>query len=155
MRLRALALSLILVLPAAASAAPELSMPEGHPVEGRAVTLRLADDGRPAPGLAVTAVYRENAHAAIRHEQAVGTTGADGSVSWTPESAGVVVLQWDGGSRNVSVLHGKTPAGGVLIALLAGLALLGGSVLFFIQMLRQPESEIVEETEAIGEPPST
>lgn len=153
--MRSLVFVVALSLALSAAAAPELVEPGAHPVEGEATTLQLLDGGAPAAGVSLTALYRKNAHDSLQHEQAVGTTGADGTVAWTPDSAGVVVLQWEEGQSQVSVLHSGTPVGGVLIALLAGLALLGGSVLFFVQMLRQPEPEIVEETEEIGEPPST
>lgn len=149
----ALALACGLVLPA--TAAPTLVPLAEDPVEGRPVTLRLTEEGAPAAGRPVTAVHRENAHSRLRHEEELGATGPDGSLTWTPTEAGVVVLQWEGGSANVSVLHDGAPIGGVLVALFAGLALLGGSVLFFVRMLRQEEPEIIAETEEIGEPPST
>jgi hypothetical protein len=149
-------LMLVLSLAAPAAAAPSLEPPETAPVEGRTTGLSFSDEaGDPAPGLVITAVYRENAHASLRREQAVGTTDAAGRVDWTPEQAGVVVLQWEGGSRNVSVVHDGLPPAALLVALLAGLALLGGSVAFFAQMLRQPKPEILDEVEEIGEPPST
>lgn len=147
--------SLVFALSVPAGAAPSLVAPADAPVEGQPTVLTLRDGSQPASGLAVTAVYRENAHAALRHEQAVGTTSGEGTVEWTPESAGVVVLQWEGGSSSISVVYDGTPIGGILIALFAGLALLGGSVLFFLQMLRQDDSEMVSEIEQIGEPPST
>lgn len=155
MNSRALLPLLLLALAAPAAAQPNLLPLEDSPVVGQAVELRLEAASRPAVGVAVTAVYRENAHASLRREQAVGRTDGQGRVSWTPDAAGVVVLQWSGGSANVSVQHDGAPLGGVLVAILAGLALLGGSVLFFLQMLRQPDSELIEELEEYGEPPST
>jgi hypothetical protein len=100
-------------------------------------------------------VYRENAHATLRREQPLGVTDSAGRLPWTPEQAGVVVLQWEGGDQRVSVLHDGIPAAAIAVMILAGLALLGGSVLFFVQMLRQPEPPVIEETGRVGEPPST
>jgi hypothetical protein len=155
MSARAFALLTLLGFAAPAAAAPELTPLSSPPIEGAATQLLLRDDGAPAQRVAVTAVYRENAHASLRREQAIGLTDDGGSVTWTPDAAGVVVLQWEGGSENVSVLHDGTPFGGLVVAILAGLALLGGSVLFFLQMLRQPDAELIEELEEYGEPPST
>ncbi|MEM7245110.1 MAG: hypothetical protein AAF533_07185 [Acidobacteriota bacterium] len=108
-------------------------------VDGQSAALSFVTEaGAPASGVAVTAVYRENAHASLRKEVAVGTTNAAGRLDWTPEQAGVVVLSWDGGSRNVKVHHDGTPVLGVIIAALAGLLLVGGSAWFFASMLRQP-----------------
>lgn len=158
MKTRAIVSAIALSLALTAAAGPTLSPREAAPVDGQAIELRLEDDSVPAVGavgVAVTAVYRENAHARLRREQAVGVTDANGRVTWTPDAAGVVVLQWEGGSENVSVRHDGIPTGGLLVAILAGLALLGGSVLFFVQMLRQPDAELIDELEEYGEPPST
>ena len=155
MKTRVLISSLVLSLALPAAATPTLSPLEAPPVQGKPTELVLTDDGAPALGLTVTAVYRENAHESLRREQPVGATDTTGLVTWTPDAAGVVVLQWEGGSKNVSVRHDGVPFGGLLVAILAGLALLGGSVAFFLQMLRQPGSELIEELEEHGEPPST
>ena len=132
------------VLAGAVGAATLESAAAIAPVEGQAITLRFVADGRPAAGLEVEAKYRENAHASLQSTQAVGTTGADGTVSWTPEKPGVVALTWEGGSSHVAVRHDGTPLSGLLIALLAGVLLLGGSIVFFLQMLRA--KELPEET---------
>lgn len=113
---------------------PTMAELSGHLVQGRRVALRFERDGRPAAGVVVTARYRENASRAITHQEDVGTTGADGTLAWTPEDAGVVVLSWEGGSRNVSVLYARTPLLGVLIAVFAGIVLVGGSVWTFFRM---------------------
>lgn len=149
---------LILALSTAAHAgAVTLRDPGETPVEGRPVTLTLAaDDGSPAAGLTVSARYRENAHEKLRSEQAIGTTDSSGNVEWRPERAGVVVIAWEGGRRNLSVLHDGPQPGAVVVSVLAGVILLGGSVLFFVQMLRKDRGrELMEEVADVGEPPST
>lgn len=130
----------ILVLAAAAPPAAILADLGASPVEGREVVLRFDRDGLPADGVAVRARYRENAIATIAHEQEVGTTGPDGTLAWVPEDAGVVVLSWEGGSRNVSVLHAGIPPLGVAIAVIAGILLIGGSIVSFFR-LRAEEAD--------------
>lgn len=107
------------------------------PVAGEPVNMTLTQDGAPAAGIAVRAAYRQNAHKRLQHQQEIGTSSASGTLSWTPEEPGVVVLSWEGGSKNVSVRHNGAPISGLLIAILAGLLLLGGTGFFFSQMLRQ------------------
>jgi len=132
--------AMMLVLAAAAPPPATMADLAAGPVEGREVVLRFERDAAPAAGVAVRARYRENAIAAIAHEQEVGVTGEDGTLVWVPEDAGVVVLSWEGGSRNVSVLHAGIPPLGVVIAVIAGILLLGGSVFSFFR-LRAEEAD--------------
>jgi len=135
--------ALILLLADIGPGPATLAQFETHPVGGRATMLRFERDGQPAVGIAVTARYRENADPAIAHQQMIGATGTDGTLSWVPEDAGVVVLSWEGGTRNVSVLHAGVPFLGVAIAVLAGILLLGGSILTFFRM-RDEEADFVD-----------
>lgn len=118
-------------------AAPALAPLERPPVESEPSRLVLTDGEHPATGVELVAVYRENAHKTLRVEQIIGETDSAGEVQWTPQQAGVVVLSWAGGNKNVSVLHPSMPGGGLLIAVLAGVGLLGGSVLLFVAMVRE------------------
>jgi hypothetical protein len=129
---------LVCAVSAAAAPAPELKI-TGDVVHQQTMTLRLEQAALPAAGVAITASYRQNAHKKLQHVQQIGTTAADGTLRWEPAEPGVVVLAWEGGSRNVSVLHHGVPVAGVLVALIAGLLLLGGSVFFVLQMLRRQE----------------
>lgn len=132
----------LLALPAGAAT---LRTPEVDPLPDTPITLELVEeDGRPAVAYQVEARYRENAHETLRSTQEVGVTDLGGAVAWTPERPGVVVLAWSkegvegsAGSQNISVLHDGFPPLAILIAVFAGLLLLGGSVLFFLQMLRE------------------
>jgi hypothetical protein len=127
--------SLLLVL-AGVVAAPTLQI-EGPVLEGQQVILHLTDGKEDLPGIAITAKYRQNAHAALQHDQDLGATGPDGRISWTPEEAGVVVISWAGGEQNVSVCHSGVPASGVIVLILAGVLLLGGATRYFFKMLKE------------------
>ena len=111
------------------------------PMEGEPIALTFVRESEPAAGLAVEALYRPNAHVVLRSTQAIGTTDSAGRVEWTPEKAGVVVISWEGGTHNVSVKHAHVPVLAVIIAVFAGVLLLGGSVLFFVQMMRDGGSK--------------
>jgi hypothetical protein len=104
----------------------------------------VEENGLPGVAYVVRARYRENAHESLRSTQELGTSDLAGAVAWTPERSGVVVLAWEkpgaegsAGSQNISVVHDGFPPGAIFIALFAGLLLLGGSVLFFLQMMRE------------------
>lgn len=105
--------------------------------EATDIAMRLKD--KPAPGVELQAHYRSNAHAALQHQQNLGRSDAQGLIHWTPKEAGVVVLKWNGGQHNVSVFYDGVPFSGVLVAVLAGLLLIGGTIFFFAQMLRSKE----------------
>lgn len=121
-----------------APATYELKMAQ-TPVAQQPIELTLMQQGQASAGLEITATYRQNAHAKLTHQQLIGTSDARGRLHWTPSEPGVVVLSWPGGSQNVSVLHPGVPFSGVLVAILAGLLLLGGTCFFLIQMLRGRE----------------
>ena len=111
----------------------------GKAVVGQPVTLTLRLKEAPAQGIELKAAYRENAHKALQHQQTIGRSAFDGTLRWVPEEAGVVVLSWEGGTKNISVFYDGVPISGVLVALLAGFLLLGGTIFFFIQMMRSKE----------------
>lgn len=146
---------LLTLLATAVAAAAELQPLDEGPIRGRSTTLSFVDGDTPAAGLTVTATYRQGAHAVLQRVQEIGTTDGAGRVAWTPEQAGVVVLAWEGGTHNVSVLYGDIPPRSVAVAILAGLLLLGGSVYFFVQMIRTGRPELSREADELGEPPST
>lgn len=107
-----------------------------HFTESHASVLRLERDGQPVSGVAVQAKYRQNALTTLQETQDIGKTDANGQVTWTPTQAGVVVLAWDGGSENVAVRYDGAPGLGIVVMILAGVLLLGGTFSFFLQMLR-------------------
>ena len=131
------AVATVSLLSSAASA--DVVLREKYPTEGENTELFIqADDGTPVSGAAVSVTYRPGS--SVEATEAVGTTGPSGRLAWTPQTAGIVSVNaaWDGGSTsaNVSVKFGGTPAGGLLIMVLAGLLLVGGSIFRIMRVLR-------------------
>lgn len=139
---------LLALLVAPPLSAAELRPVESDPMPGTVTTLSFVEEnGLPGVAYFVRARYRENAHETLRSTQELGTTDLAGEVAWTPERPGVVVLAWEkpgaegsAGSVNISVVHDGFPPGAILIAVFAGLLLLGGSVVFFLQMMRRDKA---------------
>jgi hypothetical protein len=157
--------ALLLVLLAAAAlgvaapagaqpAAPELTAATPYPLRGEPVEIRLTGAGRPMPGVAIRATYRPNSETA--HTEEIGLTGADGTLRWTPEVAGVVTLQAMGAagaaplaSAQVAVRFGSFPPLGLAVMVFAAVLLFGGAGLGFWLLLRPPAHP------PATEPPST
>jgi hypothetical protein len=105
-----------------------------------------AQNGDPVAGARVSATYRPGSR--VEEESEVGTTDAGGSVEWIPKEAGIVSISAafsgaDGNDlqlqTNVSVKFASTPMSGVLIMLLAGTLLIGGSIVRFVKYMRGQE----------------
>ena len=132
-----LAVTVVSLMVGAASA--DVVLREKYPTEGENTELFIqADDGTPVSGAAVSVIYRPGS--SVEATEAVGTTGPSGRLAWTPQTAGIVSVNatWDGGSTsaNVSVKFGGAPAGGLIIMVLAGLLLVGGSIVRIMRVLR-------------------
>ena len=96
--------------------------------------------------------YRPNSETA--HTADLGTTGADGTVAWTPDDAGVVLLEAGPedaplAQTRVSVRFGAFPPLGLLVMVVAALLLFGGAAMGFVWLMRGPEPLPTDE------PPST
>lgn len=141
------ALWIALLLGAAAGAQSKLTLSGDQLVEGRETILSVAGaSGIPLAGVRIEATYRENAHPSICHTQNVGKTEPDGTRTWVPEQAGVVVLRWTlpgttapVDKLEVAVRHDGIPGAGIAVAVIAGFLLLGGSLRFLLQMLSTDE----------------
>jgi hypothetical protein len=107
-----------------------------HIVEGHAFELNLQREGSPVARVEVKANYRQNALESLQQTRTVGITDASGRVVWTPTQAGVVTLEWEGGTKNVAVRYDGAPGLGIVVMILAGILLLGGTICFFLQMAR-------------------
>ena len=119
-----------------------VAIPE-FPVEGESVTITVSTErGTPAAGLAVQAVYRPGS--AVEKLEDIGSTGVDGSVTWSPTGAGIVMLQTvaveDGPSYtlNLSVRYDGLPKSGLVILLFAGIFLYGGVIWGFRSLRALP-----------------
>lgn len=141
------ALLIVVALAVTAHAQSTLTLSGDQLVEGRETILSVVDaTGNPVAGIQVDALYRENAHPSIRHTQNVGKTEPDGTRTWVPDQAGVVVLRWTlpgaqepAGKLEVAVRHDGIPGAGIAVAVIAGFLLLGGSLRFLLQMLSSDE----------------
>ena len=123
----------------AGTVSADVVLREKYPTEGENTELFIqADDGSPVSGAAVTVTYRPGS--SVEATEEVGTTGPSGRLAWTPQTAGIASVNavWDGGdtSTNISVKFGGAPAGGLIIMVLAGLLLVGGSIVRITRVLR-------------------
>jgi hypothetical protein len=147
-RIRGLELVVILGGAIACAAGPvraDIAISHEAPVTGRPATVTVTADGSPASGAAVEAVYRPGSE--VSHTEALGRTGPDGSLPWTPTDAGVVTLKATlpaapGAepvveTRNLSVRFKGAPVFGVVIMVLAGVILYGGVIRGF-RLMGQP-----------------
>ncbi len=146
----AAAVSLCLLILASTNAAwgeSSIVLRTQYPVQGERTELYIQDDeGNPVTGAEVDVTYRPGS--SVEETAAVGVTGKSGRIIWYPAAAGIVTLtaSWrsEGGdtvttSANFSVKFASTPVGGVVIMLLAGLLLVGGSVVRILRVLRSGE----------------
>lgn len=143
----AVAFVLVFTMVQAASGENSIILRAQFPIEGERTELYIQDDtGGPVPGASVRATYRPGS--SVEEISEIGITGKSGRVNWTPAIAGIVTLAatWSTAagdtvtaSANVSVKFRSTPAGGILIMLLAGLLLVGGSAVRILRVLRSGE----------------
>ncbi len=137
------ALAVALAVAAAAPAgAASIQVDRRYPAEGeRAVVRVIADDGAPVTGALVRVTYRPGSSVETHAE--VGRTDAGGAVAWTPELAGIATLsaEWTDGSAsaNVSVRFHHAPVAGLVIMIVAGVILVGGSVVRIRRVLLEPD----------------
>ncbi len=123
-------------------AAGEIVLRQKYPTQGNETQVFVQDDGgAPVSGAKVTVTYRPGS--SVEETLEIGVTGAGGRLEWTPSAAGIATLNahWEGGSTstNVSVKFAGIPAGGLIIMILAGLLLLGGSVVRIARVLRSAD----------------
>lgn len=137
----------------AADAAPVIVADDAYPLRGEITAIRVEGaDGRPLAGVALRARYRPNSETA--HTADLGVTDAAGRVEWTPDDAGVVLLEAGDpaapvAQHRVSVRFGGFPPLGLLVMAVAALLLFGGAALGFAWLMRAPRPLPADE------PPST
>jgi len=117
------AASLVLLIGAPAmaskqSAKQSISVADKFPTVGRKTVITL---GKPSPK--ITFIYQPDAP--VARKVTLATHGRL-KVDWTPQNAGVVTIKAGKVSKDVSVRFDGTPAGGLIMMLLAGLILFGG-----------------------------
>jgi hypothetical protein len=137
------AILLLLVSAAVPLPALEIQVDPPVPVQGRAATVRILEDGNPAAGVTIRATYRPNSE--VMDTVTVGRTNSAGEVTWVPADAGMVELRASRGeasaSRAVSVRFRRAPLAGILVFLLAGLILFGGNARFIRAVMTAPPRE--------------
>ena len=140
-------------LPAQTGGVSTIVPEDPFPLRGEATEIAFqGKDGAPVAGVPLRARYRPNSETA--HTADLGATGADGTVEWTPDDAGVVLLEAGPedaplAQTRVSVRFGGFPPLGLLVMVVAALLLFGGAALGFVWLMRGPEPLPAEE------PPST
>jgi hypothetical protein len=136
------------VISPGAAATGRIDTADQYPVVNSSTLIHVRDQyGRPIVGAAIRITYRPESQ--VEKTVAAGATNEAGIVRWTPDDVGVVLITaaWmeedstEGtASRNISVKFASLPASGIVIMILAGLLLLGGSVIRFARLLREPDN---------------
>lgn len=114
-----------------------------YPVQNQATWILVqSDTGRPVAGAVVSATYRPGSSVSRLTE--IGATDGTGRIEWIPVDAGIVsitAVHPDSltpiqASTNISVKFSSPPISGIIIMLVAGILLLGGSIVRFTRYLR-------------------
>ena len=125
----------------------EIVLDTAFPVEKQPTRIHVGTDGYPVADALITVTYRPGS--AVPAEFELGRTASDGNCEWTPREAGIVTISaaWtdeDGveqtATMNTSVKYNPTPVVGILIMIIAGIVLIGGSVDRIARLLRTPEA---------------
>lgn len=115
---------------------------EEHPIEGGEAEISIQDDtGTGIADAEVRVTYRPGS--SVEKTETVGVTNESGRIMWTPSMAGIATIDasWgeEAASLNVSIRFSSVPVLGVIIMILAGLLLVGGSVIRIGRVLRATE----------------
>ncbi len=121
-----------------ATADVTIELTEDFPVRGRAVDVRVMG-GDIGETYSFSVTYRPNSETSAVED--LGGFSPEGRLSWTPVDAGITslnVIDDEGGtvvSRNIAVRYESPPLSGLLIFILAGILLFGGSTVFMRRAL--------------------
>lgn len=144
---------LSLVVAAACIVAPasqaDIVLDTAYPTVKQQAKVHVTDDlGGPVSDAEVTVTYRPGS--AVESSGVIGRTGSDGTSMWTPAEAGIVTITatWIGADQteqsssvNASVKFDPTPIAGILIMIVAGILLIGGSIERIRSLLRTPHPD--------------
>ena len=127
----------------------DIVLDTAFPVEKEKARIHVTDEkGGPIEDADIVVTYRPGS--AVPASYNVGRTGGDGTFTWSPREAGIVTITatWraaDGTEQsttlNASVKYKPTPIAGIVIIIMAGVVLIGGSVERIVTLLRSPELE--------------
>ncbi len=124
------AAAIVLLAAATSGADVALTLGDDFPERGTPVEVRLSGM-EPGESYSFSVTYRPNSETS--RVEKVGLFDDAGSVLWTPTDAGITTLSvLDGAgetviSRNAAVRFDSPPVSGLLVMILAGLLLFGGS----------------------------
>jgi len=126
----------------------EIVLDTAYPVVRQHTRVLVSDDsGAPVGDAEITVTYRPGS--AVEASTVVGRTGGDGAILWTPSEAGIVTISatWTDADQkeqttsvNSSIKFDPTPITGILIMIIAGVVLIGGSIERIWSLLHSPET---------------
>jgi len=97
----------------------------------------LDDEGSPLAGVEVKVTYRPESK--VAETVVIGVTDSSGTLTWLPEDAGIVTVSarvaGESITKTVSVRFSSLPKRGMLVLIVAGLILIGGSVRRFLGIM--------------------
>ncbi|MDH3215983.1 MAG: hypothetical protein OEN01_06780 [Candidatus Krumholzibacteria bacterium] len=131
-----------------AAARGRLILHERFPTRGQEMRIRVEDEAQnPVGGAIVDVTYRPGSK--VERVDHVGTSSSDGMITWTPTQAGIATITatWSehdqmlrSSQASVSVKFPSPPADGILIMIVAGVLLVGGSSIRLFYMLRTQQA---------------
>lgn len=137
----------VLVLPSVSRS--DIVLDKAFPTVRQPTKVHVADDvGNPIGNAEVTVTYRPGS--AVENNSVVGHTGVDGSLTWAPAEAGIVTITavWIDSEQmersesiNSSIKFDPTPVAGIIIMIVAGIVLIGGSIERIWTLLRAPGTD--------------
>ena len=132
----------------AGPAGADILLDADYPVQDEETQIRVVDpNGEPVSGASVEVTYRPGSE--VSRIDDIGQSGADGTISWVPQQAGIATITatWTGPDQSeeattttVSVKFRAPPISGILIMVVAGLLLIVGSIVRVSNLLRSPQT---------------
>jgi hypothetical protein len=127
----------------------DIVLDTAFPTVKKQTRIHVTDDrNNPIPDAEITVTYRPGS--AVERGGVIGCTGDDGNSMWTPAEAGIVTITatWTDTDRaeqsssiNSSVKFNPTPISGILIMIIAGVLLIGGSIERILSLLSTPHPD--------------
>jgi hypothetical protein len=122
------ATAFLVVVVSSGSVCAQITVEPTKPMLGQATVVQVGDGkGQPAPAVELKAAYFPGSE--VEETVTVGSTDPAGTVTWTPEHAGLVRLTAGEKSATISVRYPSAPLSGLIVFVVAGSILLGGIAL--------------------------
>lgn len=139
----------ILLLAAGVAQAVQLTVADAYPLKQHPTEIIVAeDDGTPLEGVAVYLTYRPNSM--VERTDSLPPTDARGVTTWVPTDPGICTMKafqdtLEIASQDVSVRFDSFPIQGIIVMVIAFVALFGGAT-FSLVMLFKPHKGTEDET---------